>query len=137
MRPHKMYQQVGITTADPLRLIVMLYEGAIRNLNQWQRLIDQDPGEASARLTRTLEIINYLRAALDREKGGEIALNLERLYEYMRDRLADANISNDRDKVAEVIRLLQTLLDGWHGIASSQGHVTPVPTEPLNLSMVG
>lgn len=137
MRPYQMYQQVKITTADPLQIVVLLYEGAIKNLNQWLMLIDTDVDTASARLMRTQEIINYLRASLDHSHGGEIAFNLERLYNYMRDRLIEANLQRDRAKVQEVIGLLQTLLEGWHGISNRPkplGEMNPA-AEPV--SMVG
>lgn len=138
MRPYQKYQQVNITTADPLQIVVLLYEGAIKNLNQWLLLTGTDDELASARLIRTQEIINYLRVSLDHAQGGEIAFNLERLYDYMRDRLNEANLNRDRGKVQEVINLLQTLLEGWHGISNHSGSVAenaPIPTQPV--TMVG
>lgn len=138
MRPYQKYQQVKITTADPLQIVVLLYEGAIKNLNQWLSLVGSDDELASARLVRTQEIINYLRTVLDHQQGGDIADNLERLYNYMRDRLSEANLHRDRDKVQEVIGLLQTLLEGWHGIsthAAPNATASPIPSEPL--TMVG
>jgi flagellar secretion chaperone FliS len=146
MRPNQTYQRVNISTADPVRIIVLLYEGAIKNLNQGIRLMDDDGDTSSAKLSRTLEIINYLRNALDHEKGGEIALNLGRLYDYMRDTLAQANIQRDKDKIKIVISLLQTLLEGWRGITSNQTTdsdalplETPAstPTIKTGVSMVG
>jgi flagellar secretion chaperone FliS len=147
-RPQQHYQRVEITTADPIRIVVLLYEGAIRNLNQACRLMGEDNETASMRISRALDILNYLRNALDHQKGGEIAANLERLYEYMRDLLSEANIRRDTDKIKEVITLLQTLLDGWRGIATSTDGVEPArvkrapetlhpPDQPINLSLVG
>lgn len=69
MLPHQNYKRVNISTADPVRITVLLYEGAIQNLNQTLRLFGHDDPAASAKLTRTLEIINYLRNVLDFEKG--------------------------------------------------------------------
>lgn len=144
MRPYQNYQRVNISTADPVRIIVLLYEGAIKNLNQTLRLFGRDSNAASEKITRTLDIINYLRNALDHEKGGEIAFNLERLYDYMRDTLGQANIQQDKAKVEIVIGLLQTLLEGWRGIISNQTTevdateaTPPPPGQPLGLSMVG
>lgn len=148
MRPHQNYQKVNVSTADPVRIIVLLYEGSIKNLNQAIRAIGQDNALVSAKITRTLDILNYLRNALDHDRGGEIAGNLERLYEYMRDVLSKANISLEADKMQQVIGLLQTLLEGWRGIVSNQTGdgetmeaagmtAAPAPTQPLNLSMVG
>jgi flagellar protein FliS len=120
MQPYKKYQQVNISTADPLRIVIMLYEGAIKNLNQALRRLEDNPKEAGERIGRTMDILNYLRNSLNHEKGGEISVNLERLYEYMRDILNEANIHRDHTKVREAIALLQTLLEGWRGLLSGQ-----------------
>ncbi|MCE5230236.1 flagellar export chaperone FliS [bacterium] len=137
MRPYQMYQQVKITTADPLQIVVLLYEGAIKNLNQWLMLIDSDMELATAKLVRTQEIINYLRTALDHEQGGEIAFNLERLYNYMRDRLSEANLDRSKAKVQEVIGLMQTLLEGWHGISNRPAPVSDMNPTAEPVSAVG
>lgn len=116
-QPQQRYQRIEISTADPMRVVILLYEGAIKNLNQAHELFEaEDRKAASSKITRTQEIINYLRNALDHQQGGEIADNLERLYEYMRDTLNEANIKRDRDKLQEVVGLLQTLLEGWRAV---------------------
>jgi flagellar protein FliS len=128
-QPFQTYQRMAVSTADPLRIVMLLYEGAIKNLNQAATLLDRDAETASARISRTLEILNYLRSVLDHEKGGEIAFNLERLYEYMRDTLAQANIQKDEGRLREVVGLLQTLLEGWRGIrqSSAQTEIDDTP----------
>ena len=134
-RPFQTYQRMAVSTADPLRIVVLLYEGAIKNLNQALPLIGPNPEQAAGRIARTLEIINYLRSALDHDKGGEIATNLERLYDYMRDVIAEANIQRDAGRLREVIGLLQTLLEGWRGISQPGNHTDgeekPSPVTPL------
>ncbi len=153
-RGYQNYQRVDVSTADPVRIVVMLYEGAIKNLNQAILLFDANALDASAKITRTLDIINYLASALDHEKGGEISMNLERLYDYMRDTLAFANIHKDKEKLAQVIGLMQTLLEGWRAIVNYQAETgnglaeqtagQPEPMQsaasgnlPSGLSMVG
>jgi flagellar protein FliS len=116
----KNYQRVEIQTADPLKIVVLLYEGAIKNLNQATRLMADDRTAACARIGKTQDIVNYLRNSLDHAQGGEIAFNLERLYEYVRDLLNDATIHADCAKVKEAVSLLQTLLEGWRGISTGQ-----------------
>lgn len=143
VNPYQNYQQVGIATADPGRLVIMLYEGAIKSLNQSAQLFPTDAQVASTKLTRALEIINYLRTCLDHQRGGEIAFNLNRLYEYMRDRLSEANIHRDVDMIHEVIGLLQTLLEGWRGIILNNQATAPeeapaeTNTDEAKISMVG
>lgn len=136
MRPHQSYKRVGISTSDPVKIVVLLYEGAIRNLAQAVENIGGDTALVSAKLVRTLEIINYLRTSLDHDKGGEISVNLERLYEYMRDQLSYANIELEdggREKIIEVMDLLQTLLEGWRGVSGTPAAaqaLAPAPVEP-------
>lgn len=140
MRPYQNYQRIDVSTAEPLRVIILLYEGAIKNLNQAARLFPSDANTASARLNKALDIVNYLRNSLDFEQGGDVAFNLGRLYEYMRDVLGRANIGRDVEKVQEVISLLQTLLEGWRGIATNQTTLTDANEPPAGnakVSLVG
>jgi flagellar protein FliS len=139
MRPYQNYQRIDVSTAEPLRIIILLYEGAIKNLNQAARLFPTEPTAASKKLNRTLDIINYLRNSLDFEKGEEVAFNLGRLYDYMRDVLAQANINKDTAKIEEVIGLLQTLLEGWRGISGGTTTVADGADQaaPAKISMVG
>lgn len=124
MRPYQNYQRIDVSTAEPIKIVILLYEGAIKNLNIATRVLPTDADEASVKINKTLAIINYLRNALDHEQGGEISANLERLYDYMRDRLAEANIRKESDKLGEVIGLLQILLEGWRGVASNASTMT-------------
>lgn len=124
MRPYQNYQRIDVSTAEPIKIVILLYEGAIKNLNIATRVLPTDADEASVKINKTLAIINYLRNALDHEQGGEISANLERLYDYMRDRLAEANIRKETDKLGEVIGLLQILLEGWRGVASNASTMT-------------
>ena len=126
----KNYQRVEIQTADPLRIVVLLYEGAIKNLNQATRLMQEDRTLACTRIGKTQDIVNYLRNSLDHAQGGEVAFNLERLYEYIRDLLNDATIHADTAKVKEATSLLQTLLEGWRGISGTSTETDAhLPTE--------
>ena len=146
MRPYQNYRRVEISTADPTRIIVLLYEGAIKNLNQAIQLHPTDREQALAKITRAMDIINYLRESLDHEKGGEIAQNLHRLYDYSRDRLNEAIIQFNEDPLNEVANLFQILVEGWRGIsapaASDPEQASPMPPHPpdgqsTGLSMTG
>ncbi len=125
MRPQQNYRRVQIATADPTQIVVMLYEGAISNLNQTQRLLGTDDAKALERVARTQEIINYLRSVLDHQRGGEISANLERLYEYMRDKLNETLIQRTPAPVGEVIHLLGILLEAWRGVAQQSAEPEP------------
>ncbi len=115
--PYQMYQQVKITTADPLQIVVLRMKARSKNLNQWLMLIDTDADTASARLVRTQEIINYLRTSLDHARARNRLQPGAALQLHARP-LIEVNLVRDRAKVQEVIGLLQTLLEGWHGISN-------------------
>lgn len=143
-KAYQTYQRVNVTTADPTRLVVLLYEGAIRNLRQAIGFIEAgNKDDASQRITRTLDIVHYLTNALDHEKGGDISVNLERLYDFVRDTLAHANIHADVEEINTAITILQPLLEGWQGICRASTNDTNAdengdgPPKVSNLSMMG
>jgi len=96
------YQDTAVTTQSKGRLIVMLYEGAVKFL----KLAIQDA-----------EAENYEAKGNHINAGGEIAGNLRRLYCFMNDRLSQANAKNDPQMIREVITLLEELNQGWKAIA--------------------
>ena len=110
----------GVLSASPHRLIVMLYEGAelavrmaIKHMN------DGDFGKKSAAISKASSIIlEGLRAALDTRQGGEIARQLDSLYEYMNKRLMLANLNNQTAPLEEVLGLLRELHGAWLQIGS-------------------
>ena len=118
--PYQAYQRISVSTADPVRVVIMLYEGAIKNLHQAiEHFRTSNNDRASERINKTLDIIHYLRSSLDHDQGGEIAANLEGVYDFVRDNLALANIQTDVELINEAIGVLQTLLEGWRGIVLS------------------
>ena len=103
--------------ATPHKLVEMLFQGAKDALIQSLGAIDRCDFEAKGKkLSKAIEIILNLQTILDKEKGGEVADNLNDLYLYMAARLVDANRFNDTAKVQEVIELLNTVSDGWESI---------------------
>ncbi|WP_150909665.1 flagellar export chaperone FliS [Marinobacter halotolerans] len=109
--------QTSITDADPHKLIQLLYNGAIERINMAKARMQAKDIEAKGRLiTKAIEIIGGLRSFLDFEKGGDLALRLESLYDYMERTLFEANRHNDLKKLDEVANLLRSIKDGWDGI---------------------
>lgn len=111
--------ETGVSTASPHKLIVMLYDGALMAIATAMLAIERnDVSAKGASLSKAIEIIaNGLDAALDHEAGGELALRLSALYEYMTDRLLHANLHNDREALQEVTELLSGLRESWQAIA--------------------
>ncbi len=118
----KNYQQVStqsqLAEASPHRLIQMLYEGALDRIAQAQGAMARgQTGEKGVLIGKAINIINGLRQALDKQKGGEYASNLEGLYEFMSQRLLQANLKNDSASLELVSSLLRKVKEGWDGIA--------------------
>lgn len=111
--------ETSVNSANPLELIVLLYDGAINNINgAEQSLLSENYATKGRLINRTLAILDGLRDALDFEQGGEIAQNLYDLYEYMKERLTLANLKNDLDIFDEVRNLLTELRNAWAELAN-------------------
>jgi len=111
------YQQTAIGTQSKGRLIVMLYDGAIKFMKLAVRELEAGNYTAKGQyINRAQDIINELNAVLDTESGGEIALNLRRLYVFMNRRLSEANTKRDPQMIAEVIGLMGELNQSWKAI---------------------
>lgn len=111
------YQETSVTTESKGRLIVMLYDGAIKFMRLAIRDIEAQNHEAKGRyINRAQDIINELNTVLDMEAGGEIAINLRKLYLFMSRRLSEANVKRDPQMIREVITLMEELNRGWRAI---------------------
>ena len=112
------YQRMAVQTANPLRQVVALYDGAINFLTQAQDAIKAGEIAAKAEATnRALDIISYLRSILDFEQGAQIAFELERLYSYMTERVLQASAELDPAPLDEVRALLGTLRESWEQLS--------------------
>ncbi|MEB2327191.1 MAG: flagellar export chaperone FliS [Pseudomonas sp.] len=122
MAAMRQYQQVGVkaqvTEADPHRLIQMLMQGGLDRIAQARGAMEREAyAEKGVLIGKAINIIGGLRDVLDKEAGGELATNLERLYEYMTMRLFEASRHNDVSKLDEVAKLLGEVKSGWDSIA--------------------
>jgi len=122
MSAMKQYQQVGVQAqvndADPHRLIQMLMQGGMDRIAQAKGAMEREAfAEKGVLIGKALGIVGGLRDALDKSIGGELAENLDRLYEYMTMRLFEANKENDIEKLNEVGRLLGEIKLAWDQIA--------------------
>ena len=125
--PYARYRQIETETADGLDLVIMLYRGAIRMLGQAEESVASGAtSEAHNWLLRVQDIINELSLTLNLE-AGEVATNLRRLYDYMLERLVEANISKEREPVLEVKGLLSDLLEAW---LDTRDNVQPRAIQP-------
>lgn len=111
---HEKYLEAEVFGADSVKLVHMLYRGAIEAAGAARRhLADGDIRQRSRQITRAWEILQELGNSLDRERGGDIGENLGRLYAYMQTRLIEANANQNGAPLAEVESLLTTLNEAW------------------------
>ncbi|WP_417070718.1 flagellar export chaperone FliS [Niveibacterium terrae] len=110
--------QTDVATADPLDLVVMLYDGAILALATARMAIDNnDIPLRGQKISHAIDIItNGLHASLDYQSGGELADRLGALYNYMVSRLIYANLNASAPAIDEVVALLKELKSGWDTI---------------------
>ena len=113
------YQTQAVLTASPGLLVLMLYEGALRFLAQAHVALEADKDDwhrfevINRNIQKAQNIIAELKGTLNHDAGGEVAANLDRLYEYYIRRLHEANFKKDVTPVIEVEGLLGELRDGW------------------------
>jgi flagellar protein FliS len=118
------YQKVDAQSRSPLELVVMLYDGAIRFLGEAQEAHERsDQWARATAVSKALAIVGELRSTLNLEDGSSVALELERLYDYMMGRLLDVTTKRDLSGLAEVRQLLVTVREGWVQVSAA----TPPP----------
>ncbi len=111
------YQDNAVSTQSKGRLIVMLYDGAVKFMRLAIMEMEKKNYEAKGRyINKALDIINELNVILDMDAGGEIASNLRKLYIFMNNRLSEANVKCDPQIVRDVIKLMEELNRGWKAI---------------------
>jgi flagellar protein FliS len=113
------YRQQSVLTATPGQLVVMLYDGCLRFLNQAAFAMREEKfGQASARMARSEAIISELLTTLDLEEGGVIASRLQGIYVFCLRHLAEARRDQNADAVDKVAELLGDLRGSWAQIAA-------------------
>jgi flagellar protein FliS len=118
MNEVKAYKDTSVTTQSKGRLIVLLYEGAIKFMNLAIKEMEAGNNQAKSHyINRAQGIINELNVVLDRNAGGEMAENLCKLYCFMNNRLSQANAKRDPQMIREVISIMEELNQGWKTIA--------------------
>lgn len=115
----KNYKQASVQTASPGKLILMLFDGALRFLEA-SKIGFREPAENFRRneiiynnITKSVNIFLELQSSINLEKGGDLAKTLYSLYDYMIRQLHKANLEKDIELVIEVERLLLPLREAW------------------------
>ncbi|HYG05658.1 MAG TPA: flagellar export chaperone FliS [Stenotrophomonas sp.] len=119
------YRKVGVSTsvtdADPHKLVALLFAGACQRIRLAQACLAQgDQARKGKAIGEACAIVGHLNGSLDHEAGGEIAGNLSALYEYVIQRLTEANLHNDDAALVESLTLLGEIDSAWNAIPLEQ-----------------
>ncbi len=108
------YKQTSVQSASREKILLMLYEGAIRFVKQAMIAIDKkDIAERGMNIGRAFDVIMELNNSLNHEVGGEIAKNLEQLYMFITEQLTKSNATGQRKPLEDALKVLETLYSGW------------------------
>ncbi len=111
---YKQYRESEVLQADPVKLVGLLLDGAVRFARQARKAItDGRVEDAHNFILRTYAIIAELMATLDFSHGQEIAGQLEQVYDYALHLLKEANIKKDGELVEQVISVIEPLAQTW------------------------
>ena len=128
---HKQYTNIHIATVDRGRLLLMLYDGCLKFLKLSKAGLEaRDLPKFARFLSKGQAIISELMLTLDFEKGGEIAKDLDRLYDFMLFYLTEANLEKNPEKIQRVINLLETIASAYRDVIegpSRQGQSPELP----------
>jgi flagellar protein FliS len=128
LRASQLYHHVGVETAEPLRLVILAYQGAVDALKIAREALGRQDYEVKGRkIQQAMDLISELLSALDKTRGGEIARNLATLYGYFLRRLLKANRDNDIEAINEVMQHLSGLQEAWEQIARQGGRPRYTP----------
>ncbi len=118
--PYRQYQKTQVTTASREKILLMLYEGAIRFVKLAQTAMTQKKvAEKGKYVSRATAIISELMATLDFKVGGQLAQDLENLYIFMIDKLIEGNINNNMECLESVEKILMTLYSAWKDVVEN------------------
>jgi flagellar protein FliS len=123
MNPLNMYRETSIKTAGQGKLIVLLYDEAIKHLDKAIAALDSESKQydkASNAIIKAQDIITELSASLDFEKGKDIASNLFSIYVYFNRQLTNANFDKDSAPLKPVRNMMFELRSAWKQIENTK-----------------
>lgn len=113
------YRQASVTGASPYQLVSLLYDGLLQSLHRAEASLKS--GDTTAKCEHITKAVRFieegLKLGLDEKAGGDLAANLRTLYDYCLRRLTIANLRNDPAPIAEVTELIDSVAQGWRGMA--------------------
>jgi flagellar protein FliS len=129
--PFAAYLETKVLSASPVQLIHLAYEGAIEAVSEARTHMTANRIQERVRsITKVQLILTELQNSLDFKKGGDVSVQLGRLYDYMQRRLTEANFQRVEEPLAEVQGLLETLDGAWKEIAAANTNTSVAATFP-------
>ena len=117
---YNVYNKTAIETADPLQLIILCYDAVINDLKNAEELHEKkEMDDAYRKIRHAQDIITELLVGLDYERGGHIARNLNRLYNFVLRQLIGINSRRDTAVYGHLVKILSELKDGWEAMRLS------------------
>ena len=114
--PYQKYKQTQVVSAGREKLLLMMYEGAIKFTKLAIKAAEEkNVYDRCTNLGRAYDIVTELNNTLDHKVGGEISANLEQLYMFVTDQFTKANISGEPEPLKQGLKILETLYEGWKG----------------------
>ncbi len=111
---YQQYKKTSVQSASREKILLMLYEGAIKFVKRARIAMEKkEISQKCENIGKAYDIILELNNSLDHKVGGELSAQLEQLYMYMTDELNQANIQNKVEHLDNVLKILDTLYDGW------------------------
>jgi flagellar secretion chaperone FliS len=138
MNPRTAYREDTTRGAHPVRLVVLLYEQIIEDLRQAVNAIAQNNIELrSNKINHAISVIGYLQSSLNKDAGGQVALNLERFYDQLRVNLVIAQFRMSPAILSQQITDLLALREAWSAVESEVKNAAAaltlkVPSLPVN-----
>lgn len=132
MKAWQSYRQVATTTASPAQIVLLLYNGILRFLEQARLGFGlDDPKEFNETINNNIQraqaIINEMNQSLNMAEGGEFAGKMRGLYDYFDRRLQESNMAKTEAGVVEVINRVTILRDAWNEMMQGGGSIAPGP----------
>ena len=119
MNPAEVYLQNIVENANPIRLVIMLYDKAISCIDEAIEAIEggleelENVKNKAENLTKATDILVVLKASLDEDKGKEIAKNLDEIYDVLINEIVRANMVNDKEALLKIKNILEELREAW------------------------
>lgn len=112
--PYQKYKQTQVISASREKLLLMMYEGAIKFTKKAITAAEEkNIADRCTNIGRAYDIVTELNNTLDHKVGGEIAANLEQLYMFITDQFTKANINGSVEPLQNALKILETLYEGW------------------------